>query len=115
MAAYCKILAHSAYDMFYKYKYLIVNLVFPTSFFEWEFHSDCALSDRCLLVPPHMPINELENDYESVFKYLHHSLLSIKSFTNLNKLFYTTKGNHITRGKEFSPLQNSKFPNNIET
>ena len=33
MAAYWKIAAHSAYDMFSKYKYVIVNLVFPTSFF----------------------------------------------------------------------------------
>ena len=28
-----KIAAHSAYDMFSCYKYLIVNLVFPTSVF----------------------------------------------------------------------------------
>ena len=28
-----KLAAHSAYDMFSKYKYLIVNLVFPTSVF----------------------------------------------------------------------------------
>ena len=28
-----KIAAHSAYDMFSWYKYLIVNLVFPTSVF----------------------------------------------------------------------------------
>ena len=33
MAAYWKIAAHSAYDMFSMYKYLIVNLVFPTSVF----------------------------------------------------------------------------------
>ena len=33
-AAYWKIAAHSAaYDMFSKYMYLIVNLVFPTSVF----------------------------------------------------------------------------------
>ena len=31
VAAYWEIAAHSAYDMFSKYKYLIVNLVFPTS------------------------------------------------------------------------------------
>ena len=29
MAAYWEIAAHSAYNMFSKYKYLIVNLVFP--------------------------------------------------------------------------------------
>ena len=33
MAAYWKIAAHSAYDIFSKYKYLIVNLVFPASVF----------------------------------------------------------------------------------
>ena len=33
MAAYWEIAAHSAYDMFYMYKSLIVNLVFPTSVF----------------------------------------------------------------------------------
>ena len=31
MAACCKKAAHSAYDLFSKYKYLFVNLVFPTS------------------------------------------------------------------------------------
>ena len=31
MATYWEIAAHSAYDMFSKYKYLIVNLVIPTS------------------------------------------------------------------------------------
>ena len=44
VAAYWEIAAHSAYDMFYKYKYLIVNLFFPLRFFEGEFHSDCAFS-----------------------------------------------------------------------
>ena len=33
MAAFWKIAAHSAYDMFSKYKYLNANLVFPTSVF----------------------------------------------------------------------------------
>ena len=33
MAAYWEIDDHSAYDMISKYKYLIVNLVFPTSVF----------------------------------------------------------------------------------
>ena len=33
MAAYWDIAAHSAYDMFSQYKYLLVNLVFPTSVF----------------------------------------------------------------------------------
>ena len=33
MAAYWEIAAHSAYDMFSEYKYLIVSLVSPTSVF----------------------------------------------------------------------------------
>ena len=50
MVVFWEIAAHSAYDMFSKYKYLIVNLVFPTSvFLEWGFLSDCA----CQLVPLH--------------------------------------------------------------
>ena len=40
-----KIAAHSAYDMFSWYKYLIVNLVFfPPGFLEWESLSDCFFS-----------------------------------------------------------------------
>ena len=33
VTAYWEIAAHSAYDMFSKYKCLIVNLIFPTSVF----------------------------------------------------------------------------------
>ena len=33
MTAYWEIAAHSAYGMFSKYKYLIVNLVFPSPVF----------------------------------------------------------------------------------
>ena len=40
VAAYWEIYAHSAYDTFSMYKYLIVNLVF----LEWELLSDCAFS-----------------------------------------------------------------------
>ena len=40
-----KIAAHSAYDMFYGIKYLIVTLVFsPSRFLEWESFSDCVFS-----------------------------------------------------------------------
>ena len=35
-----KIAAHSAYDMFHGFEYLIVSLVF----LEWESFSDCAFS-----------------------------------------------------------------------
>ena len=44
MAAYWEKAAHSAYDMFSRYK-------FPPRFLEWEFLSDCAFPDHCLLVP----------------------------------------------------------------
>ena len=40
-----KISAHSAFEMFSWYKYLIVSLVFfPPRFLEWESFSDCAFS-----------------------------------------------------------------------
>ena len=44
VAAYLEIADHSADDVFSKYKYLIDNLVFPTSVFEWEVLSGCAFS-----------------------------------------------------------------------
>ena len=37
MAAYWKTAAHSVYDMFSKYKYLIVNLFFPSRFWIGHF------------------------------------------------------------------------------
>ena len=38
VTAYLEIAAHSAYDMFSIYKYVIVNLVFfPPLFLEWGF------------------------------------------------------------------------------
>ena len=52
MAAYWEIAAHLAYDMFSKYKYLIVNLVFPTSAFGGgNFFQIAPFSDHCLLDP----------------------------------------------------------------
>ena len=44
VVAYWKIAAHMANHMFSKYKYLIVNLVFPPKFLDWQFLSDCAFS-----------------------------------------------------------------------
>ena len=44
MTANWKIAAHSAYDMFSKYMYVIVNLFFPPRFLEWKFLSDCAFT-----------------------------------------------------------------------
>ena len=43
MATYWKVAAHSAYEVFSWYKYLIVNIVFsPPRFLECESLSDCA-------------------------------------------------------------------------
>ena len=42
MVDYWEIAARSAYDMFSKYKYLIVNLFSPPLVLEWEFLSDCT-------------------------------------------------------------------------
>ena len=40
-----KIAAHSAYEMFSWYRYLIVSLVFShLGFLEWESFADCAFS-----------------------------------------------------------------------
>ena len=40
-----KIAAHSAYEMFSWYRYLIVSLVFShLGFLEWESFSECAFS-----------------------------------------------------------------------
>ena len=40
-----KIAAHSAYEMFSWYRYLIVSLVFShLRFLEWESFADCAFS-----------------------------------------------------------------------
>ena len=47
VAAYCKIAAHSAYDMFSKYEYLNVNLFFPNSIF----FLIAPFPDHCLPVP----------------------------------------------------------------
>ena len=52
MAAYWVKAAHSSYDMFYKYKYLIVNLVFShLGFWNGNFILIAPFPGRCLLVP----------------------------------------------------------------
>ena len=45
--------AHSAYNMFFKYKFLIVNLVFLThlGFWSGNFFLIVPFPDHCLLVP----------------------------------------------------------------
>ena len=44
--------AHSAYDMFYKYKYIIVNLFFPhLGFWSGNFILIAHFPGHCLLVP----------------------------------------------------------------
>ena len=45
MATFWEIAAHSAYEMFSWYRYLIVSLVFShLGFLEWESFADCAFS-----------------------------------------------------------------------
>ena len=52
MAAYWKIAAHSAYDMFSKYKYLIVNLFFSRlGFWSRNIFLIAPFPSHCLLVP----------------------------------------------------------------
>ena len=52
MAAYLEIAANSAHGMFYKYKYLIVNLVFShLGFWSGNFILLAPFLDHCLLVP----------------------------------------------------------------
>ena len=52
MAAYWKIAAHSAYDMFSTYKYLLVNSVFSyLGFWSGDFFLIAPFPDCCLLVP----------------------------------------------------------------
>ena len=47
-----KIAAHSVYEVFSWYKYLIVSLFFPPRFSKWEsFFLIAPFPDRCLLVP----------------------------------------------------------------
>ena len=52
MATYWEIAAHSAYEMFSWYKYLIVSLFFPASgFWSGNLFMIAPFPDRCLLVP----------------------------------------------------------------
>ena len=52
MVAYWETAAHSDYDMFSKYKYLIVNLGFPHfGFWSRNFFLIAPFPDHCLLLP----------------------------------------------------------------
>ena len=53
MAAYWEITAHLAYDIFFKYKYLVVNLVnfSHLGFWSGNFFLIAPFPDHCLLVP----------------------------------------------------------------
>ena len=52
MANYWEIAAESDYDIFAKYRYLIVNLVFPTSvFLSGDVSLIAPFPDHCLLAP----------------------------------------------------------------
>ena len=55
MATYWEMAAHSAYDMFSWYKYLIVNLVFShLGFWSGNLFLIAPFPDLCLLVPFHV-------------------------------------------------------------
>ena len=65
-----KIAAHSAYDMFSWYKYLIVNLVFShLPFWCGNLFLITPFPDRCLLVPFHYD-NEASLADKNVEQYL---------------------------------------------
>ena len=52
VAAYWEIAAHSAYDMFSMYSYLIVNIVFSSlGIWNLNFFLIAPIPDHCLLVP----------------------------------------------------------------
>ena len=52
-----KIAAHSAYDMFSSYKYLIVNLVFShLVFLSGNFFLIVPFPDHCLISPLYFPV-----------------------------------------------------------
>ena len=52
VAAYWEIASHSAYDVFSKYKYLIVNLVFShLGLWSGSFFLIAPFPDHCLLKP----------------------------------------------------------------
>ena len=79
MAAYWAIAAHSAYDMFSQYKYLIVNLVFFLPRFCWgrNFFLIAPFPDHCQLVPFYIKI--------SLFGTLNYEII-----TDFGKLFQTS-------------------------
>ena len=67
MAAYWEIVAQLAYNMFSKYKYLIVNLVFPTSVFGvGNFFLIAPFPDHCLLVPLYLQSRAQKYFYKDV-------------------------------------------------
>ena len=68
-----KIAAHSAYDMFSWYKYLIVNLVFShLGFWSGNLFLNAPFPDHCLLVPfsstfdLHLVQRKVSNDQKMV-------------------------------------------------
>ena len=72
MAAYWEIAAHSAYDMFSMYKYLVVNLAFShLGFWSGNFFLIAPFPDRCLLVPFFKQLSKFHvkdwNGYMSIF------------------------------------------------
>ena len=69
MAAYWAIAAHSAYDMFSQYKYLIVNLVFSCLGFVRVgfFFLIAPFPDHCQLIPFYIKISLFDTlNYEII-------------------------------------------------
>ena len=84
MAAYWENAAHSANDMFSKYKYLIVNLVFSgLGFWSGNFFLIALFPDHCLLVPFYTslcidyPVKRCENS-NSLWRHVAKSIGSMK-------------------------------------
>ena len=88
MAAYWEIAAHSVYDIFSKFKYLIVYLLLPASIL--NFFLIAHFSDHCLLVP----------FYVSAFRNQNCMVTCFTNVRNLQEgmifLFNSEKSYHVT-------------------
>ena len=68
MAAYWEIAAHSVYDMFSKFKYLIVYLFLPASVL--NFFLTAHFPDHCLLVPFYVSAFRNQNNGDLFYKFV---------------------------------------------
>ena len=87
MATYWEIAAHSAYDMLYKYKNLIVNFLFShLGFWGGNFFLIVPFPDHCLLVPLYSKISLLFLFYFCIV--FHFSSLGITAKLPLKKIIF---------------------------